>query len=134
MASWIAGVDVARLKIEAYALGGALAGLAALVWVGQYGSARGDNADGSILFVVTAVVLGGVDINGGRGRIAGVVLALFLLGTIRNGMGLANIGGPTQTVALGVLLIFGVLRPVILRAVGRLRRLGGPSARSTLAE
>ena len=134
VASWIAGVDVARLKIEAFALGGALAGLAALVWVGQYGSARGDNADGSILFVVTAVVLGGVDINGGRGQIAGVVLALFLLGTIRNGMGLANIGGPTQTVVLGVLLIIGVLRPVILNAVGRLRRLGGPSARSTLAE
>ena len=71
------------------------------MWIGQYGSARGDNADGSILFVVTAVVLGGVDINGGRGTISGVVLALFLLGTIRNGMGLANIGGPTQTVVLG---------------------------------
>jgi len=133
-AAWIAGVDVARLKIEAFALGGALAGLAALVWVGQYGSARGDNADGSILFVVTAVVLGGIDINGGRGRIAGVVLALFLLGTIRNGMGLANIGGPTQTVVLGLLLIIGVLRPVILNAVGRLRRMGPSGARSTLAD
>ena len=131
-AAWIAGVDVARLKIEAFALGGALAGLAALVWVGQYGSARGDNADGSILFVVTAVVLGGIDINGGSGRIAGVVLALFLLGTIRNGMGLANIGGPTQTVVLGLLLIIGVLRPVILNTVGRLRRIGPAGA--TLAD
>ena len=110
-----------------------MAGLAALVWVGQYGSARGDNADGSILFVVTAVVLGGIDINGGRGRIAGVVLALFLLGTIRNGMGLANIGGPTQTVVLGLLLIIGVLRPVILNAVGRLRRMG-PAGAQTLAD
>ena len=78
----------------------ALAGVAALVWIGQYGSARGDNADGSILFVVTAVVLGGIDINGGRGSILGVVLALFLLGTLRNGMGLANVAGPTQTVVL----------------------------------
>ncbi len=109
-ASWAAGIDVARLKIEAYALAGGLAGLAALVWIGQYGSARGDNADGAILFVVTAVVLGGVDINGGRGGILGVVLALFLLGTMRNGMGLANIPGPIQTIVLGALLIAGVLR------------------------
>ena len=127
-AAWAAGIDVARIKIEAYALAGGLAGLAALVWIGQYGSARGDNADGAILFVVTAVVLGGVDINGGRGGILGVVLALFLLGTMRNGMGLANIGGPTQTIVLGALLIVGVLRPAIFRAFRRLYRLLTPKA------
>ena len=101
----------------AYALAGGLPGVAGLVWIGQYGSARGDNADGSILFVVTAVVLGGVDINGGKGSILGVVLALLLLGTLRNGMGLANVAGPTQTVVFGALLIVGVLRPVIARAL-----------------
>jgi rhamnose transport system permease protein len=122
-AAWIAGVDVPTLKIAAYALAAALAGLAALVWIGQYGSARGDNADGAILFVVTAVVLGGIDINGGRGSILGVVLALFLLGTIRNGMGLANIAGPTQTVVLGALLIIGVLRPLIVTGIAYGRRL-----------
>jgi rhamnose transport system permease protein len=121
-AAWFAGVDVVATKVVAYVAAGALAGLAALVWIGQYGSARGDNADGSILFVVTAVVLGGVDINGGRGTIGGVVLALVLLGTIRNGMGLANIGGPTQTVVLGALLVAGVLRPVIGNALARLVR------------
>jgi rhamnose transport system permease protein len=121
-ASWFAGVNVVKTKICAYAMASALAGLAALVWVGQYGSARGDNADGSILFVVTAVVLGGMDINGGRGTISGVVLALLLLGTIRNGMGLANIGGPTQTVVLGFLLVGGVLRPAFAAALARLRR------------
>jgi rhamnose transport system permease protein len=125
-ASWAAGIDVARLKTQAFALAGALAGVAALVWIGQYGSARGDNADGAILFVVTAVVLGGVDINGGRGGVLGVVLALFLLGTMRNGMGLANIPGPTQTIVLGALLIAGVLRPVIVRGLGRARRLVFP--------
>jgi rhamnose transport system permease protein len=124
-ASWFSGVDVERVKIRAYALAGALAGVAALVWIGQYGSARGDNADGSILFVVTAVVLGGVDIHGGRGTLAGVVLALLLLGTIRNGMGLANIGGPTQTVALGTLLVAGVLRPAASAGLARLRRVSG---------
>jgi rhamnose transport system permease protein len=121
-AAWYAGVDIVRTKIAAYVAAGALSSLAGVVWVGQYGSARGDNADGSILFVVTAVVLGGVDINGGRGTIGGVVLALMLLGTIRNGMGLANIGGPTQTVVLGALLVAGVLRPVIGAALLGLAR------------
>jgi rhamnose transport system permease protein len=120
-AAWIAGVNVVRLKVEAYTLAGALAGLAALVWIGQYGSARGDNADGIILFVVTAVVLAGVDINGGKGTVLGVVLALLLLGTLRNGLGLANVPGPIQTVILGALLILGVLRPVAVRAIRQLR-------------
>ena len=66
--------------------------------------------------MVTAVVLGGLDINGGRGAILGVVLALFLLGTMRNGMGLANVAGPTQTIVLGGLLIVGVLRPIFSTA------------------
>jgi rhamnose transport system permease protein len=118
-AAWISGIDVKRLKTVTYALAGGLAGLAALVWVGQYGSARGDNADGMILLVVTAVVLGGVDINGGRGTVPGVVLALLLLGTLRNGMGLANIAGPTQTVVFGSLLVLGVLRPVAVAAWAR---------------
>ncbi len=128
VAAWVAGVDVSRVKIQAYALAGGLAALASLVWIGQYGSARGDNADGSILFVVTAVVLGGVDINGGRGSILGVVLALFLLGTLRNGMGLANVAGPTQTVVFGALLIVGVLRPVIARVVSHAYRVVSPRA------
>jgi rhamnose transport system permease protein len=122
-AAWFSGIRVRTLKIQAYTLAGALAGLAALVWIGQYGSARGDNADGAILFVVTAVVLGGVDINGGKGTVLGVVLALFLLGTLRNGMGLANIPGPTETVVLGGLLIVGVLHPILAAVASRIQLL-----------
>jgi rhamnose transport system permease protein len=122
-AAWFSGIKVRQIKVQAYTLGGALAALAALVWIGQYGSARGDNADGAILFVVTAVVLGGVDINGGKGTVLGVVLALFLLGTIRNGMGLANIAGPIQTVVLGGLLTLGVLLPALSAATSRVRHL-----------
>ena len=124
-AAWISGVDVKGLKTWIYALAGALAGLGALVWIGQYGSARGDNADGMILLVVTAVVLGGVSINGGSGTVLGVVLSLLLLGTLRNGMGLANIAGPTQTVVFGTLLVVGVLRPIVMGTIARWRRPSG---------
>jgi len=122
-ASWIVGINVTRLKIIVFTLSGTCAGLAALVWIGQYGSARGDNADGLILFVVTAVVLAGVSIDGGKGTILGLVLALLLLGTLRNGMGLANMAGPTQTLVFGTLLVAGVLRPMAVRALKAIRHL-----------
>ncbi len=128
-AAWFSGIDTKKAKIQAYALAGVMASLAALVWIGQYGSARGDNADGMILFVVTAVVLGGVDISGGRGTVLGVVLSLLLLGTIRNGMGLANVPGPTQTVLLGFLLIIGVLRPMLATMLARVGYLFPRSSR-----
>ena len=48
-----------------------------------------------------------------------IVGTVFLLGTMRNGMGLANVAGPTQTIVLGALLIVGVLRPILFRGVAR---------------
>ena len=77
--------------------------------MGQYQSARADNATDMLLLIVTAVVLGGVDIFGGRGRVVGVLLSLLLLGTLQNGMGLINLPGPVQTLAIGALLIGSVL-------------------------
>jgi rhamnose transport system permease protein len=118
-ASTMAGVPVVRTRVTAYALGGVMAGLAGLVWIAQYQSARGDNADGSILFVLTAVVLGGVSIKGGSGRAVGVLLAIVLLGTIQTGMKLANVPGTSQTLVIGALLVLSIGLP---RAVQLLRQ------------
>ena len=108
-AALMSGVRVRRVKTTAFAIGGALAGLASLVYIGQFQSARADNASDILLFVVTAVVLGGVDIFGGRGNVVGVLLSLLLLGTLKNGMGLVNIAGSVQTLVIGTLLIVSVL-------------------------
>lgn len=118
-ATRMAGAPVLRTRVAAYALSGAMAGLAGLVWVGQYQSARGDNADGSILFVLTAVVLGGVSIKGGSGRALGVLLAIVLLGTIQTAMQLANVPGTAQTLVIGVLLVGSIGVPL---AIGMLRQ------------
>ncbi len=108
-AALLSGVRVKRVKTTAFAIGGAMAGLASLVYIGQFQSARADNASDILLFVVTAVVLGGVDIFGGRGHVVGVLLSLLLLGTLKNGMGLANVAGSVQTLVIGTLLIVSVL-------------------------
>lgn len=112
-----ASVPVRRTRVLAYALGGASAGLAGFVWVNQYQSARGDNADGSILFVLTAVVLGGVSIKGGSGRALGVLLSTLLLATIQTGMKLANVPGTSQTLVIGLLLIASIGGPQLVQLI-----------------
>ncbi len=125
------GIDVVRTKIAAYVLSGLTAALGAWIFVGQFGSARGDNANGVILAIITSVVLGGVDINGGRGTVLGVLVSTLFLWTLRNGMGLANIAGPIQQLIIGVLLLAAVLLSnFLLRRSGRGRsgkRAGGGS-------
>jgi rhamnose transport system permease protein len=55
------------------------------------------------------VLLGGVSIFGGRGRLVGVVLALFLIGALRNSLGLADVGAEKQSIVIGTLLILSVI-------------------------
>jgi rhamnose transport system permease protein len=103
------GISVVKTKVLAYVVAALSAALGAAIFVGQFGSARGDNANGVILGVITSVVLGGVDINGGRGTVAGVLVSTLFLWTLRDGMGLANIAGPIQQLIIGVLLVASVL-------------------------
>jgi rhamnose transport system permease protein len=112
-AATMSGLRTGRLKVTTFAIAGAMSGVASLVYIGQFQSARADNASDILLFVVTAVVLGGVDIFGGRGNVGGVLLSLVLLGVLKNGMGLANYPGPVQTLVVGSLLLLSVLIPNI---------------------
>src|SRR6266498_5896567 len=92
-ATLYSGVPVARIKFIIYTLSGFMAALAGLILAARFGSTRPDNGTGLELAVITAVVLGGVDINGGKGTMLGAVLSLLLIGLMRFGMGLMNIQG-----------------------------------------
>ena len=131
VASQFSGIPVARVRVTIFALSGLMAGFAAIVYLGFFGSVQADAASGSELIdVVTAVVLGGVDIFGGSGSMAGVLLALILIAVLRNGMQLANLGGATQDIVIGGLLLGAILAGNAVRAVqGRglpFRRASGP--------
>ncbi|HUC18170.1 MAG TPA: ABC transporter permease [Acetobacteraceae bacterium] len=118
-ATAMSGVRVGLVKIIAFAIAGGMAGVGSLIYIGQYQSARADNANDILLLIVTAVVLGGIDIFGGRGNVPGVLLSLLLLGTVENGMGLANVPGPVQTLVVGTILVVSVLVPLLLRLAHR---------------
>ena len=108
-AARLSGIPVTRVRITVFVLSGLMAGIAGLVYVGYFGSARADAAQGSLLDVVTAVVLGGVGIFGGTGSMPGVLLALVLVAEVRNGMQLANLSGQLQNIVIGVLLLAAIV-------------------------
>jgi rhamnose transport system permease protein len=112
------GIPVARTRVTVFVISGLMAGFAAIVYLGFFGSVQADAASGSELIdVVTAVVLGGVDIFGGSGSILGVLLALILIAVLRNGMQLANLGGATQDMVIGGLLVGAILAGNAMRVV-----------------
>jgi rhamnose transport system permease protein len=108
-AARFSGIPVPRVRVTVFAMSGLMAGIAGIVYTGYFGSARADAGTGSLLDVVTAVVLGGVDIFGGAGSMLGVFLAFVLVAEIRNGMQLANVAGYTQDIVIGVLLLTAIL-------------------------
>ena len=116
-ASRFSGIPVTRARMLAFGLSGLMAGLAGIVYVGFFGSTRADAAQDSLLDVVTAVVLGGVNIFGGAGSMVGVVLAVLLVAEIRNGMLLDNVGGDTQNIVIGCLLLGAILAGNAIRAL-----------------
>lgn len=116
-AAGLSGVPVARVRVTIFVVSGLMAGIAGIVYVGFFGSARADAAQGSLLDVVTAVVLGGVNIFGGAGSMLGVLLALVLVAELRNGMQLANLGGDTQNIVIGVLLLAAIVAGNLVRAL-----------------
>jgi rhamnose transport system permease protein len=116
-AAIFAGVSVVRIKMIIYTISGFMAALAGLVLAARFGSTRPDIGTGLELSVITAAVLGGVDINGGIGTMPGAVLSLVLIGLVRFGMGLKNIQDQVQTIAIGGLLILSILLASIARTI-----------------
>ncbi|GFP18497.1 ribose transport system permease protein [Candidatus Hakubella thermalkaliphila] len=109
------GIAVDRIKIILFLLSGLMSALAGIMLSGRIGSTRPNIALGSELEVITAVVLGGVSISGGKGTVPGVILALFLIGIARWGMRLMGVPGEAVIVVIGLLLIVAILLPELLR-------------------
>jgi rhamnose transport system permease protein len=117
VAARFAGIGVARLKLALFVLSGLLSALAGIIFTARFSSARPDNALGFELDVITIVLLGGVNIFGGRGTLVGVILSLFVIGAVRNALGLANISGDIQNIVVGTLLVFSVLGPNVAQSI-----------------
>ncbi len=133
-AARFAGIRVKRLKLMLFVLSSLIAALAGVIFTARISSARADNAIGFELDVITVVLLGGVNIFGGRGTLVGVILSLFVIGALRNALGLADVSGDVQNIVVGTLLVFSVLGPNIAQriqvALSRRRLAAGSSTKA----
>ena len=88
-----------------------MASLTGIFWALHYASARYDNATGLELSVIAAVLLGGIDFDGGKGTLGGAIAGVFLLGALQNVMSLQDVSAQSQIVVTGVLLVALRARP-----------------------
>jgi rhamnose transport system permease protein len=109
VAAKFSGVAVNRTKLLIYTGSGVAAGLAAVIFVSRVSTTRSDMGTGLELDAITAVVLGGTSIFGGRGTIVGTVLGLVLIQALRNGLALAGVKGDGTIMVIGAVLILAIL-------------------------
>lgn len=104
-ASWLAGINTNRIKLIAFMIAGLLAGCAGIMQVARQGSATGGMGADFLFPVLTAVVLGGASLSGGRGKIVNTLIAAVFLTTITNGMILLGVDIYVQRIIQGTILI-----------------------------
>jgi rhamnose transport system permease protein len=122
-AAYFSGLRVRRVKLILFVLCGAVAALAGVVITLRNSTGAANVGQGFELTVVTAVLLGGVSIFGGRGTILGVILALVLLGGIQKALLLSeSISSYWIQIVTGTLLVGSVLGPNLARRVAETRR------------
>jgi len=106
---YASGIPVKKIKLLLFTLSGFFSAVAAMFLTARIGNTRPNIATGFELEIITIVILGGVMISGGIGKIWGVILSIFLIGTIRYGLGLHNIPGQFMLIVAGSLLILSIL-------------------------
>jgi ribose transport system permease protein len=119
VAARLAGIRTKTAVFVGFLLSGLAVTIGGLILVSQLGAASPEAASGLELSVVTAVILGGASLAGGRGTVLGTVLGVLILGCLNNGLTLMNIDSFYQDVARGALLLTAVgFDQLRLRLVG----------------
>lgn len=107
-AARLAGIDVTRVTISVYMVAGLVYALGAWVQIGRSGAASANAAGDINLETITAVVIGGTSLFGGRGRLSGTFVGALLVIVLRQGLKLAGVNAYWQNAYIGVLIIGAV--------------------------
>ena len=107
--SFIAGIKINRVKIVSYAITGLLCALAGAVLTSRLNSAQPTAGMGYELDAIAAVVLGGISLSGGKGRITGTLIGALIIGTLNNGLNILNVSSFYQQVVKGIVILLAVL-------------------------
>ncbi|WP_425389396.1 ABC transporter permease [Cryptosporangium arvum] len=107
-AARLAGIRVDRVLLSVYAVAGAIYGLTAWILIGRAGAASPNAITDANLESITAVVIGGTSLFGGRGALLGTLLGALIVGAFRSGLSLAGVDDQYRVLAVGLLVIVAV--------------------------
>ncbi len=117
-AARLAGIATKRVLLSVYVVAGVIFALSAWVLIGRVGAATTNSAVDANLDSITAVVIGGTSLFGGRGRLLGTFIGAVIVGVFRNGLALARVDVLYQTLVIGVLIIAAVSLDQWIRRTG----------------
>ena len=117
-ATRLAGINIHFTRTMTYTLLGFLTGIAGLIMLCRTGSGQPNIAEGFEMNVLTAAVLGGVSVNGGKGNIPGAIIGAAIIGVLNNGMSIIGANDYWQKVITGIVL----LTVVVFDSLSRNRR------------
>ena len=104
-----AGIRTRRLRITAYTIAGALSAVAGLVLLGRLGAAPSELGTGQEFFIITAVVLGGVSVYGGKGELWRSFMGAAFIAMLANGLVMMNVSAYFQQIVVGLALLIALL-------------------------
>jgi ribose transport system permease protein len=107
-AAHLSGINVERMQMLAFTLMGMIAGLAGIVYASRIATATSTLGDGKELGAITAVILGGASLAGGRGTIAGAIIGVFFMALMQNVLIIMRVPSEWQSIALGAVLVMAV--------------------------
>ncbi len=107
-ASRLSGINIRKVKYFVYAVSGFMCGIAGVVLLSRTNSGQPKAGTSYEMDIITAVVLGGVSITGGEGKITGVIAGVLIMGILSNGMIITNVGDYVQRIVQGLVLIAAV--------------------------
>jgi ribose transport system permease protein len=108
-AAKLSGVNTDRVQILVYTISGAMAAIAGMILTSRLDSAQPTAGAGYELDAITAVVLGGTSLSGGRGWILGTLVGALLIGVLNNGLNLLGVSAFYQQVVKGSVILLAVL-------------------------
>ena len=108
-AAWASGINVGMVKLLAYTVCGALAGVAGVVLAARITTGQPNAGVGYELDAIAAVVIGGTSLSGGVGGVGGTILGSLLMGVINNGLDLMNVTSYYQSIVKGIIIVGAVL-------------------------
>jgi ribose transport system permease protein len=112
-AAWLAGISTARVKIAAYTICGAFAGIAGVLASAQIDSGDASIGASTLLEGFAAVFLGGVGFGTAKGKVAGVVCGALILGVISNGLDLFQLDSSYQYIVSGAVIVLAIAIQVL---------------------